>query len=147
MCSLNFGAIRISKTMKFNLHTHTIKPLFIILLIVLNRANCSNTSICHDINSINRRNSGFYPEQNENQKSKLHILHIACKDLRTEANFDAESSTDFAAELVNNKTDLLSGYEVVVHTRFVYKVGSCFCLFHFCLYIWFHITYMAYLFY
>ena len=91
---------------------------------ILKRSKYLNASICDGIDNYNKPNQGLYPDKNENQKSKLHILHIGCKDLRTDVNFDAESTTDFAAELVNNDTSILSAYEVVVHTRFVYKVGS-----------------------
>ena len=101
-----------------------IKYLIILFVLVWDGSNSVNVSLCDGIDNVNRPKSDLYSDQNENQKTKLHILHIACKDLRTNANIDAEATTDFAAELVNNDASMLSGYKVVVHTRFVDGVGS-----------------------
>ena len=98
-----------------------IARLIIILLIPI-KSTAFNISACENNIDINKTSTNPYLDDTTYGDGQLHILHIACKDLHSGV-ADSEATTDFAVELVNNRTDMLSGYEVVVHTRFVEAVS------------------------
>ena len=82
------------------------------------------TSNCANNGFKNISDTDLYTSDKEGKEWKLHILHIACKDLKSDIVSDSQATVDFAVELANNHSDILSNYEVVVHTQFVEKVST-----------------------
>ena len=79
---------------------------------------------CANNGTENINKAKVYTGNYESKEWKLHILHIACKDVTSVTRTDSQVTVEFAVELVNNHTDILTNYEVVVHTVIVETVGD-----------------------
>ena len=101
-----------------NIAIYVICCLLQIILKSVATFNCENSCM----NNIS--DTDFYTSDKEGKEWKLYVLHIACKDLKSDIVSDSQATIDFAIELVNNHSDILFNYEVVVHTQFVEKVST-----------------------